>query len=201
MLWLSYKSLTSWSAWYSSRYTAKPRLLSLAMDKGTSYKLRENVHLGIPFTGGIHICQPNWGYRWCVAPCPYLLSRRHKDFQACQSLEMFPALAGKPSAFMSGLLEFRSPLLITQLGASFEMLCVILSNSQNGEFKAEQMLRRGMLVVLYSMRLKVFGWYSITKWRLRGDVIISEYFRKGVSATQEQNPPGYSSMWTRTNGC
>lgn len=58
---------------------------------------------------------------------------------------------------MSGLLEFRSPLLITQLGASFEMLCVILSNSQNGEFKAEQMLRRGMLVVLYSMRLKVFG--------------------------------------------
>lgn len=63
VLWLSYKSLTSWSAWYSSRYTAKPRLVSLAMDKGTGYKLRENVHLGIPFTGGIHICQPNWGYR------------------------------------------------------------------------------------------------------------------------------------------
>lgn len=51
---------------------------------------------------------------------------------------MFPALTGKPSAFMSGLLEFRSPLLITQLGASFEMLCVILTNSQNGEFKVDQ---------------------------------------------------------------
>ena len=58
---------------------------------------------------------------------------------------------------MSGLLEFKSPLLITQLGASFEMLCVILHNSQNGEFKVEQMLRRGMLVVVYSVRLKDFG--------------------------------------------
>lgn len=70
---------------------------------------------------------------------------------------MFPALAGKPSAFMSGLLEFGSPLLITQLGASFEMLRVILDNSQNGEFKVEQMLSRGTLVVVYSVRLKDFG--------------------------------------------
>lgn len=70
---------------------------------------------------------------------------------------MFPALAGKPSAFMSNLLEFRSPLLITQLGASFEMLCAILNNSQNDGFKVEQMLRRGMLVVVYSVRLKDFG--------------------------------------------
>lgn len=135
---------------------------------------RENVHPGIPFTGRIRICQPNWGYRWCVAPCPCLLSRQHKDFSVCQSLEMFPALAGKLSAFMSGLLEFRSPLLITQLGASFEKLCVILANSQNGEFKVEQMLRRGMIVVVYSVRLKDFGWCSVAKWGLRGDVIISE---------------------------
>lgn len=92
-----------------------------------------------------------------MAPCPYLVSGRHKDFSICQSLETFPALAGKPSAFMSGLLELRSPLLITQLRASFEMLCVVLNNSQNGEFKVEQMLGRGMLVVVYSVRLKDFG--------------------------------------------
>lgn len=43
---------------------------------------------------------------------------------------------------MSNLLEFRLPLLISQLGASFDMLCVILDNAQNGEFEVEQMLRR-----------------------------------------------------------
>lgn len=69
---------------------------------------------------------------------------------------MLPILSGKPSAFMPELLEFRFPLLITHLGASFEILCVILDNSQNGESKVGQMPRRGMLVGFYSMRLKDF---------------------------------------------
>lgn len=92
-----------------------------------------------------------------MCPCPYLIARLREDLSACQSLEMFPALVGKPSAFMSGWLECRFSLLITQLGASFEMLWVILNKSQNGEFKVEQMLRRGTAVVFYSMRLKDLG--------------------------------------------
>lgn len=70
---------------------------------------------------------------------------------------MFPILSGKHSTFMPKWLEFRFPLLITHLGASFEIMCEILDNSQNGEFKVGQMLRRGMLVGFYSMRLKDFG--------------------------------------------
>lgn len=89
---------------------------------------------------------------WLAAPIPCPDGEK-----ISKSVRTFPALAGKPSAFMSSLLEFRSPLLITQLGTSFEMLCVILDNSQNDGFKVEQMLRRGMLVVVYSVRLKDFG--------------------------------------------
>lgn len=116
----------------------------------------DSVYPGIPSTGGIHICQPGWAERRCAVPCSCLLSRWCKDFQVFQSLEMLPILSGKPSAFMPELLEFRFPLLITHLGASFEILCVILDNSQNGESKVGQMLRRGMLVGFCSMRLKDF---------------------------------------------
>lgn len=73
------------------------------------------------------------------------------------SLEMFPALEGEPSAYISSSLECRSPLLITQLGASFVMLWVVLSNSQNGHCKVKLMQRMGMTVVVCSVRLKELG--------------------------------------------
>lgn len=73
---------------------------------------------------------------------------------------MFPVLSGKPSAFMP-----KFPLLIIHLGAFFEILCVILNNSQNGEFKVGQILKRRMLVGFYSMRLKDFWLIKPNKMR------------------------------------
>lgn len=77
-------------------------------------------------------------------------SRAWKCFQFCQESLLLLCL----SCWSSN--HYRFPLLITHLGASFEILCVILDNSQNGESKVGQMLRRGMLVGFCSMRLKDF---------------------------------------------
>lgn len=101
-----------------------------------------------------------------VVPCSCRLSRWCKDFWVFQSLEMFPVLSEEPSAFMPKWLELRFPLLITHLGASFEILCRILDNSQKGEFKVGQMLRRGMLLGFYIMRLKDFWMINHNKMKV-----------------------------------